>query len=212
MAPAEPAIEGHMYKLMCNVTGAAEHVYWMKNGELVHEDNTTSLYMENRTLKFHPLDRKDQGLYQCMASNPVWNMTSPKYQLRMNCEYRNSSGHIIICAYDRSPYTTSSLVVADGPEEPIIDGPTFVEKGKMAYFNCSAVSYPHSWYSWWFNETEIASTPWIQIGPLSFNMSGEYTCRAFNNVTMKNSTNSIMVTVIGKQTSSGAIRKCYVTA
>lgn len=87
MAPAKPAIEGHLYKLMCNVTGAAEHIYWMKNGKLVHEDNTTSLHMENRTLKFYPLDRNDKGHYQCIASNPVENMTSPKYPLFVNCEY-----------------------------------------------------------------------------------------------------------------------------
>lgn len=198
MAPAEPAIEGHLYKLMCNVTGAAEHVYWMKNGELVHEDNTTSLHMKNRTLKFYPLDRNDQGIYQCMASNPVGNMTSTKYQLLVKCEYRNSNGHIIIYTYE----PIFSSLVADGPDEPTIYGQTIVENGKTAYFKCSAESFPYSWYSWWFNETEVASTPWIHIGPLSFNMSGEYTCRAFNNVTMKNSTNSIMLTVIGKQTSA----------
>lgn len=168
VAPAEPAIEGHLYELMCNVTGAAKHVYWMKNGELVHGDNRTSLHMENRTLTFYLLERHDKGSYQCMASNPVWNMTSPYYRLLVNY----------------------------GPEEPIIYGKTFVENGKIAYFNCSALSFPYSWYSWWFNDTEVANTPWIHIGPLSFNMSGEYTCVAYNNVTMKNSTNSKMLTVI----------------
>lgn len=102
VAPAEPAIEGHLYKLMCSVTGPAEHVYWMKNGELVHWDNRTSLHMENRTLTIYPLDRNDQGLYQCMASNPVWNMTSPYYHLLVNCEYHNS--HIMIYTDDMSPY------------------------------------------------------------------------------------------------------------
>lgn len=95
MAPAEPAIEGLMYELMCNVSDAAVHVYWMKDGELVHEDNRTSLHMENRTLTFYSLDRKDQGVYQCMASNPVWNMTSPYYHLLVNCENQNNA-HIII--------------------------------------------------------------------------------------------------------------------
>lgn len=113
MVPAEPAIEGHLYKLMCNVTGRAEHVYWMKNGELVHEDNTTYLHMENRTLKFDPLERNDQGLYQCMASNPVGNMTSPKYQLLVNCEYHNSNGHINNYTYVMSPYYHLLLLQMD---------------------------------------------------------------------------------------------------
>lgn len=101
VAPAEPAIEGNMYKVMCNVTGAAKHVYWMKNGELVFGDNRTSLDMENRTLTFYALERNDKGYYQCMASNPVWNMTSPSYHLLVNCEYRDNS-HIIIYKDDMS--------------------------------------------------------------------------------------------------------------
>lgn len=72
---------------MCHVTGPDEHVYWMKNGELLHGDNQTALLTENKTLTFDPLEKKDTGIYQCMASNAVGNMTSPSYYLVVNCEY-----------------------------------------------------------------------------------------------------------------------------
>ncbi len=81
-----PAIEGQFYQLICNITGPAYHVYWMKNGESLREDNRTFVFMENRTVTFNPLEQNDTGNYQCMAVNAVSNMTSPPYKLIVNCE------------------------------------------------------------------------------------------------------------------------------
>ncbi|KAI3361186.1 hypothetical protein L3Q82_013382 [Scortum barcoo] len=166
--PMNPAIEGHFYELTCNVTGSAEHVHWMKNGEPLHEDNRTVLYMDNKTVTFNPLEKYDTGNYQCMAINASVNITS-------------------------SPY---KLIVNYGPETPIIDGPAFATFGKYAVFHCSAMSVPDSQFSWWFNGTEVGNTSVFTTAPLSFNMSGEYTCMAYNKVTGKNSTNSTKLTVI----------------
>ncbi len=81
-----PAIEGHSYKLTCNVIGPAEHFYWLKNGELLHEDNRTVFSMDNKTVTFNPVEYNDTGYYQCLALNAIWNMTSPSYKLLVNCE------------------------------------------------------------------------------------------------------------------------------
>ncbi|KAI4811474.1 hypothetical protein KUCAC02_014379 [Chaenocephalus aceratus] len=166
--PMYPAIVGHFYDLTCNVTGTAEHFYWMKNGELLHEDNRTVFYMDNKIVTFNPLELNDTGLYECMALNPFWNKTSPSYILLMNY----------------------------GPETAMIDGPAFAEDGHSAVFTCSAKSVPPSHYSWWFNGSSVANSSVFTTYPLSFNMSGEYTCLAYNNVTGNNSTNSKMLTVI----------------
>ena len=81
-----PAIEGHFFELTCNVTGPAGHVIWMKNGEPLQEDNRTVFHMDNKTVTFNPVEYNDTGLYQCMAINAFWNMTSPPYMLIVNCE------------------------------------------------------------------------------------------------------------------------------
>ncbi|XP_070767908.1 carcinoembryonic antigen-related cell adhesion molecule 1 [Enoplosus armatus] len=161
-----PAIEGHFYMLKCNVTGPAEHVYWMKNYEPLHEDNRTVL--DNKTVTFNPLEHNNTGYYQCRAINAVGNMTSPPYK----------------------------LVVNFGPETPMIDSPDFAETGHNAVFRCSAMSMPPSQFSWWFNGSKVGNTSVFTTGLLSFNMSGYYTCMAYNSVTGKNSTNSKMLTVI----------------
>lgn len=85
-APMDPAIEGHFYNLTCNVTGPVEHVYWMKDGEPLHEDNRTVFYMDNETVTFNPLQHNDTGIYQCVAINAVWDMTSAHFRLLVNCE------------------------------------------------------------------------------------------------------------------------------
>lgn len=82
----DPAIEGHFYYLACNVAGLAEHVYWIKNGEPLHEDNRTVFNMENKTVTFDPLIYNDTGNYQCVAINSFGNMTSIPYILLVNCE------------------------------------------------------------------------------------------------------------------------------
>lgn len=167
-SPTNPAIEGHFYTLTCNVSGPARHVYWMKNGEPLHEDNRTVFSMDNKTVTFSPLDRNDTGHYQCMALNAVWNMTSPPYMLLVNF----------------------------GPDTPVIYGPAFAETGHYAVFHCYAMSTPPSQFSWWFNGSNVANSSMFTTDPLTFNMSGEYTCMAYNNVTRKMSSSSKMLTVI----------------
>lgn len=93
-----------------------------------------------------------------------------------------------------------SFVVAVGPDEPTIMGPAFAETGAMISFHCYAESRPASRFSWWFNGSEVANTSRFYTYPVSFNMSGEYTCVAYNDVTGKNSTNSVTLTVIGEET------------
>lgn len=69
----------------------------------------------------------------------------------------------------------------------------------MAHFNCSANSYPPSMFTWWFNGSEVANTSMLITAPLSLNMSGEYTCMAYNDVTGGNSSNTKTLTVIGNR-------------
>lgn len=85
-ASMNPAIEGHHYNLTCNVTGPADHVYWMKDGEPLHENSSTVISMHNKTVSFNPLAYTDTGYYKCKAINAVGNMTSPPHMLLVNCE------------------------------------------------------------------------------------------------------------------------------
>ncbi|KAM9807272.1 carcinoembryonic antigen-related cell adhesion molecule 1 [Syngnathus typhle] len=156
------------FTLNCHVTGEAEVIYWIKNGNLVSADNTTIFDVENRTLTLNPVQLSDAGQYTCHAFNAVSNMTS-------------------------SPYT---LEVFYGPQTPVITGPSMALTGNQVLLNCSSSSHPPSVYSWHFNETKVADTSEYLTGPLALNMSETYTCTAFNNVTGKNSTAYHTLTVL----------------
>ncbi|XP_036071789.1 hemicentin-1 [Oryzias melastigma] len=162
------SMEGYSYSLQCNVTGSVDNIYWMKDGMPLQADNRTVFMMDNKTVKFVSVKRSDAGNYSCMAVNSFENMTS----------------------------SFNKLVVNYGPDTPVIQGPEFGEVGSEVVFSCSASSTPPSHFSWWFNDSQVAVTSMLTVGPLTFNMSGNYTCMAHNSLTGKNSTNSTVLTVI----------------
>ncbi|XP_056457879.1 carcinoembryonic antigen-related cell adhesion molecule 1 isoform X1 [Gadus chalcogrammus] len=157
------AMEGLAFTLTCDATGVVEDVHWMKDGEAL---NTTTMY--NHMLNFKPVQKRDNGNYQCSAINAVSNMTSPEYRL-----------HVIF-----------------GPNTPIITGPGVAETGDNVVFKCMASSYPPSYYHWYYRGDLVGNDSILETGPLSLNMSGAYTCLALNNVTGKNSTSFTKLRVL----------------
>ncbi|XP_045556671.1 carcinoembryonic antigen-related cell adhesion molecule 1 isoform X2 [Salmo salar] len=164
---AQP-ITDYLFTLTCETTGTIYSIHWMKNGWPLYADNRTDFSMDNNTLTFNSVEDSDNGDYQCSAYNPLSNMTSPEYR----------------------------LIVNYGPEMPVITGPAFGETGHIVTFNCSASSQPPSQFSWFFNGSQVASGSVYETGPLTLASHGEYTCVAFNNVTVRNSTVSKMLTVV----------------
>nr|XP_029137681.1 carcinoembryonic antigen-related cell adhesion molecule 5-like [Labrus bergylta] len=119
--------------------------------------------------KTSPLTLDMSGEYTCMAYN--------------NITGKNST-------------SSQRLTVIVGPKTPVIKGPSYAEIGQEVNFDCYAKSVPPSHYSWWYNGSEVANTSVYKTSPLTLDMSGEYTCMAYNNITGKNSTSSQRLTVI----------------
>lgn len=84
---------------------------------------------------------------------------------------------------------------------PTIVGPYAAVTGDNISLACHASSYPPSIYTWYFNGSLVANTPVYVTHPLTTNMTGIYTCMAYNNITGLNSTANKMVTVVGKTAS-----------
>lgn len=85
--PGGYPVEGATFNLSCNVVGPVDSIHWMKNGKYLDVDDTITFFNNNSTLSFYHPYLSDDGLYQCAASNDVSNMTSPAYNLTVNCEY-----------------------------------------------------------------------------------------------------------------------------
>ncbi|XP_057689967.1 carcinoembryonic antigen-related cell adhesion molecule 1 [Corythoichthys intestinalis] len=166
------AVAGMPFTLNCHVSGEAETILWWMNSDTVSADNTTIFGAGNKTLTLHPVYPSDTGLYMCHAFNAVSNMTSDTYYLEVNF----------------------------GPDKPMITAPSVALTGSEVFLNCSSTSNPPSTYSWSFNDTEVATTANYLAGPLTLNMSGTYTCMAFNNITGRNSSAYHMLTVLAPVT------------
>nr|XP_046157426.1 carcinoembryonic antigen-related cell adhesion molecule 5-like [Oncorhynchus gorbuscha] len=164
---AQPILN-ERFSLTCGTAGTVYSIQWMKNSWPLYADNRTDFSMNNNTLTFNSLQDSDNGDYQCSASNPLSNMTSPEYR----------------------------LIVNYGPEMPVITGPELGETGHNLTLNCLASSQPLSQFSWFFNGSQVATGSVYETGPLTLASQGEYTCVAFNNVTGRNSTASKMLTVV----------------
>ncbi|TWW78978.1 Carcinoembryonic antigen-related cell adhesion molecule 5 [Takifugu flavidus] len=171
-APKKEAVEGQLYTLTCNVTGPPDlltvDLNWFKNGHWLQVDNQTTFFTDHKNIMFNPLQKNHSGQYHCSATNAVSAVASPPYL----------------------------LLVKFGPETPVITGPEFAEIGTTAHFNCSANSYPPSTFTWWFNGSEVANSSMLTTAPLSFNMSGAYTCVAHNDVTGGNRSTTVVLTVV----------------
>ncbi|XP_042596519.1 carcinoembryonic antigen-related cell adhesion molecule 5-like isoform X2 [Cyprinus carpio] len=156
------------FTLTCTASGDVEHIQWMKNSMFLYPYNGITFSNNNSTLSFQSLNLNDDGNYQCEASNSVSHMTSP--------------------AYD--------LMVTYGPWNTEVAGPRMAEMGSNVTFRCSAVSRPHSQYSWFYNNLKVGDGPVFVKAALSLTSSGQYTCMAFNNITGGSSSASLELTVI----------------
>ncbi|XP_035279704.1 hemicentin-2-like [Anguilla anguilla] len=153
-------IDEKPFTLVCKVSGKANFIQWLRNGLRLLADNRTALTADNSSVTFTPVQRSDDGSYQCVAHNAVSNGTSPGFQLLVNY----------------------------GPEQPVITGPDVAKTGSSVTFNCSALSQPTSQYSWYFNGTRVTNSSEYVTAPLTLANQGTYTCEAFNPVTGRNST------------------------
>ncbi|XP_064173084.1 carcinoembryonic antigen-related cell adhesion molecule 1 [Anguilla rostrata] len=153
-------IDEKPFTLVCKVNEKADLIQWLRNGLRLLADNRTALSADNSSVTFTPVQRSDDGSYQCVAHNAVSNGTSPGFQLLVNY----------------------------GPEQPVITGPDVAKTGSSVTFTCSASSLPTSQYSWYFNGTRVTNGSEYVTAPLTLANQGTYTCEAFNPVTGRNST------------------------
>ncbi|XP_069041632.1 hemicentin-1 [Lepisosteus oculatus] len=170
-------IQDQAFNLSCEVTGPVVSRSWLKDGQPLPPSDRTSFSQDNSTLSFSAALLSDDGLYQCAASNPVSNRTSPGYQLLVNY----------------------------GPETPVIAGPQEVQTGRTVTLSCSAASQPPSLYYWSVNGTRAGEGSALQIGQVSPSNTGLYTCTARNTVTNRTSSAERRLTVTGPPSGSPAL-------
>lgn len=87
---------------------------------------------------------------------------------------------------------------SDGPERVNISGPNLKKTGDNVTLSCQAESTPPSLFMWYFKDAVVSNMSTFNSPPLTKELSGQYTCVAFNNITNWKSNVSINLSVIGE--------------
>ena len=91
---------------------------------------------------------------------------------------------------------------ADGPENINLTSPSqeYHVEGSNISLSCSAASRPAAVFYWLLNGDELSDTgPELRLVNIQMSQSGNYSCQAFNNKTLRYETSQLSaVTVLGK--------------
>uniref|UniRef100_A0A8C6SKS4 Ig-like domain-containing protein n=1 Tax=Neogobius melanostomus TaxID=47308 RepID=A0A8C6SKS4_9GOBI len=158
--------EGTSLNVTCDASGSVSTREWMKNGSPLNSSQNIMFYHQNQVLSFRSLSRKDSGRYSCNISNPVSSQEDTYY-----------------------------MVVTYGPENIEMSGSKEVQVQTAFRLSCSAESVPAASYIWIKNGTTVADSFEFTKNMSEFSDSGEYICRATNDITMKTSEASHMVLI-----------------
>ncbi|MGH0121334.1 UNVERIFIED_CONTAM: hypothetical protein FKN15_072797 [Acipenser sinensis] len=147
--------------LTCTASGSAVSYRWFNGSSVVSDSERIHLSDDNKTLTIPRVLRSDDGTLYCYAFNPVSNSTSEPF-------------HLIVS------YGPESLTLSISPQKPIYSA------GSDLTLSCSAQSSPPAHYQWFFNGAPLNKLgSQLNMAHIQHNQTGNYTCWASNNITLR---------------------------
>uniref|UniRef100_A0A096MCD4 Ig-like domain-containing protein n=1 Tax=Poecilia formosa TaxID=48698 RepID=A0A096MCD4_POEFO len=162
--------------LSCSSSGFSPSFSWMNGSSAVTDGDRFQLSNGNSTLKMFNVTRSDQGLLRCQSSNYFSSDSSDPVNLNIN-------------------YGPENIILTISPNQE------HYEEGADVVLSCLANSKPDATFVWFLNENLVADSG-SQFNLI--NMEGNYSCRAFNEKTLRYIKSQIStVSVSGSSSSSG---------
>ncbi|XP_033837354.1 carcinoembryonic antigen-related cell adhesion molecule 5-like isoform X2 [Periophthalmus magnuspinnatus] len=171
-------IEGASVNITCDASGPIFTRKWLINEQELNPSENIVFYDQKRVLSFRVLKRKDSGKYMCEISNPISTQT-----------------------------TVYTLSVIYGPENVQISGPKEIQVKGTLKLTCFSDSVPAANYTWIKNGTVLTQSSEYIKSMAGSSDSGQYICRASNEITKKTSeaAHTVFVTAAQGSLSAGAI-------
>uniref|UniRef100_A0A671WCV2 Ig-like domain-containing protein n=1 Tax=Sparus aurata TaxID=8175 RepID=A0A671WCV2_SPAAU len=168
--------------LSCTASGSSLSFLWLDGSSEVTDTDRLQLTDENSTLTIVNVTRYDQERFRCRVSNPVSSGTSDPVTLSII-------------------YGPENVTLTLSPSQE-----SYVE-GSSVTLSCSAVCSPSALFSWILNGRNLTDTgPELKLVNIQMSQSGNYSCQAFNNITLRYETSLVVsvLTIPGKTSGCSA--------
>ncbi|GLD65308.1 carcinoembryonic antigen-related cell adhesion molecule 5-like isoform X1, partial [Lates japonicus] len=147
--------------LSCSSSGSSLSFLWLNGSSEVTASDRVQLTDGGTTLIIINVNRYDQGPFRCHVFNNFSSYTSDPVKLSINFGPENTN-------LKRLP------------------SQQYYEEGSNINMICSAVSRPAALYYWFLNGDKLPDTgPELRLVNLQESQSGNYSCQAFNNKTLR---------------------------